>query len=158
MFMLGDFWQLQPCGGTSITSNPFSLPPGLARNGLDLFWENTSNTVRTPVWELSEPMRCDDPWFNAFLLECRFGKLSNSMYNFFHGFSTLVPGSFCNDSQTTLCNTHSCRQSISYNESLKSWVKDILHDPSYQVLLNPRQVWKRKPAPPACLQQPTTQV
>ena len=43
-------------------------------------------------------------------------------------------------------------------QKLKSWVNEILHDPSYQVLLNSDQVWKRKPAPPACLQQPTTKV
>ena len=43
-------------------------------------------------------------------------------------------------------------------QKLKSWVNEILHNASYQVLLNSDQVWKRKPAPPACLQQPTTQV
>ena len=43
-------------------------------------------------------------------------------------------------------------------QKLNYWVNDILHNPSYQVSLNFHQVWKRKPAPPACLQQPTTQV
>ena len=49
VLMLGDFGQLQPCGGTAITSNPLSAQFELACHGLALFWDDTSNTVRTPV-------------------------------------------------------------------------------------------------------------
>ena len=96
--MCGDFWQLHPVSGTYLCSNPLDVPPGRARNALTMFWDIGPDAIRS-FWPLTEVMRCRDPWYRAFLQQCRDGNLANDMYNFFHGLPTLTAareGCVCN--------------------------------------------------------------
>ena len=87
--MLGDFWQLHPVSGTYLASDPDLTPSyGLARNSLDLFWNEGSDTIRN-FWSLTQLMRCKDRWYNEFLTQCRGGELTDEMYAFLHGLPTL---------------------------------------------------------------------
>jgi hypothetical protein len=81
--LFGDFWQLKPVSGRCLFANPFEAPAGLAQHGQRLLWE----AVRR-LWELTECKRCEDSWYNAFLLQCRYGTMSMDMYYWMHGCPT----------------------------------------------------------------------
>ena len=70
VIFFGDWWQLRPVGGTALFSYLFTASPGAARSGMEIFWETGAGTIRR-LWELVEPMRWDDRWYNAFLASCR---------------------------------------------------------------------------------------
>ena len=91
MIMCADFWQLHSVTGTFLASNPNDVPVGLARDMMAMFWgdEKHPDTIRR-FWQLTELMRCDDPWYNDFLRQCRIGNLSKADYNYFHGLPTLT--------------------------------------------------------------------
>ena len=58
LVVLGDLWQIPPVGGNIICSNPLLAPSESVRKGLKLFWGD-ANCVQK-LWELVQPMRCDD--------------------------------------------------------------------------------------------------
>ena len=46
--LLGDFWQLHPVSGTYLASDPDLVPGyGLARNDVDLFWNDGLDSIRS---------------------------------------------------------------------------------------------------------------
>ena len=100
VIMFVDFWQLHPITGVFLASNPFNVPPGCGQHAMQMFWETNKDNIRS-FWQLTELMRCEDPWYNAFLLQCRVGDLSMEDYCYFHGFPTLrspcVGKCKCND-------------------------------------------------------------
>ena len=54
-----------------------------------------------------------DPWFSEFLRQCRHGQLSWTMYCFFHGFPTRMPGSWMPTEDglgKLLCNNKECQK------------------------------------------------
>ena len=81
LVLCGDFWQLHPVSGTYLCSNPIDIPAGRARNALSIFWDEGPDTIRS-YWPLTEVMRCRDPWYNAFLQQCREGHLTEEKYCF----------------------------------------------------------------------------
>ena len=60
--------------------------------GMDLFWANETDSIRS-LWELKQPMRCEDPWYNGILHSFRHGVLTMDTYHLLHGFPTTTPGS-----------------------------------------------------------------
>ena len=90
VLFLGDWWQLRPVGGTALFSNPAYAATGATRRGMSFFWGPCQDIIHR-TWELTQPMRCVDAWYNSFLTACRDGNLSSEMYNYFHGFPTLTP-------------------------------------------------------------------
>ena len=87
--LLGDFWQLPPVGGANVASDPTTVPLSNAKAALDVFWDDGANTIRN-FWELTEPMRCIDPWYGQVLTECRNGNLTTESYCYLHGLPTLL--------------------------------------------------------------------
>ena len=73
--MCGDFWQLHPVSGIFLAADFTEISPGRAADALKIFWAAGRDSIRN-FWELIELMRCDDPWYNAFLQQCRNGHLS----------------------------------------------------------------------------------
>ena len=93
VLLFGDFWQLKPIGGTCLLANPRSTTLPLAKHGMDLVWRDSPHSIRR-CWELKTPMRCKDKWYNAFLDQCRFGKLESDMHRLVHGYPTTLPMKF----------------------------------------------------------------
>ena len=89
VIMCLDLWQLHPVTGTFLASNPLDVPAGCAQRALELFWNDGEDSIRK-VWLLTELMRCDDAWYNAFLNECREGRLQSEKYSYLHGLPTLT--------------------------------------------------------------------
>ena len=90
---LGDFLQLPPVGGGNVASDPTTVPLSNAKAALDIFWETNLDTIRH-FWELTEPMRCMDPWYGNVLNECRHGNLTTESYCYLHGLPTLLSPGF----------------------------------------------------------------
>ena len=110
--MCADFWQLKPVAGTYLCSNPLEHV-GTAKDALDIFWGSGPNSIRH-FWDLTEVMRCRDPWYNEFLLACRFGRLTKDMYAFFHGQATLCAANIqcaCNDDVVQIPGVGPCKKS-----------------------------------------------
>ena len=80
LIMCADFWQLHPVTGTFLASNPNDVPDGLAKNMMTMFWGGADDpdTIRN-FWQLEQLMRCDDPWYNDFLRQCRIGDLQGRL-------------------------------------------------------------------------------
>ena len=93
-----DWWQLQPVAGTSLCSNPTDISQGLAQNGMSMLWDNGPDCIQR-TWSLTQPVRCNDPRYNEFLRQCRFGCLSAEYYSFIHGLPTLTAAQ-----KTCACN------------------------------------------------------
>ena len=87
--MCADFWQLHPVTGTFLASNPLEVPSSRACQELDISWGAGEDSARS-FWQLTELMRCDDEWYNAFLGQCRIGNLSMEDYSYFHGLPTMT--------------------------------------------------------------------
>ena len=91
-----DWWQLPPVRSTDLKSTPY---PGKAaspmvQKAMTFFWNRGVHSF-TGMTELKHSYRqALDPWFSEFLRQCRHGELSWTMYCFFHGQPTLVPGSW----------------------------------------------------------------
>ena len=88
-----DWWQLPPVLSTDLKSNPFLTYSPMIQKVMAMFWSRSKDSF-THMTELTESYRQKlDPWFADFLHQCREGRLSESMYNFFHGWPTKLPGS-----------------------------------------------------------------
>ena len=60
---------------------------------LNMFWGDDTDTINYFV-ELTQQMRIEDPWYSAFLDQCRRGYLDDEMYNFIIGLPTEHCGSW----------------------------------------------------------------
>ena len=74
MVRCADLRQQHPVTGTFVASNPLDVPAGCAHRALELFWQDSKDSVRS-FWQLTELMTCDDQWYNLFLGQCRIGNL-----------------------------------------------------------------------------------
>eukprot|EP00973_Karenia_brevis_P063290 8797998-Karenia_brevis.AAC.1 len=75
IMLFGDWWQLRPVKQTALFEQPSKAKSGSAFEGLQLIWARDRSSLQR-VWELTRPMRCDDPFYCSFLNECRNGALS----------------------------------------------------------------------------------
>ena len=107
-----DFWQIPPVCATSMTANPFDKHTARGSRILDMFWTRGRPDSLTHAFFLEGTHRCPDVLLNACLREARDGCLSWTMYNFIHGYHTLVPGSWlpdvCGDSGSLSCGSDLC--------------------------------------------------
>ena len=95
---LGDFWQLNPTGQIAIMSNPHSAKvcqSAKASSIMEMFWRQNEATALRPwpdgkrVLHLTRNERSGaDTWFSQVLNSCREGSLSETEYNFLHGYPT----------------------------------------------------------------------
>ena len=81
----------------SISSNPFRMKANeshQARRIMKSFWgqDSLNGFTRSP-FEFSVCKRVKDKWYSSVIDECRDGALSDSSYNFLHGYPTLTCGS-----------------------------------------------------------------
>ena len=90
MLLFGDWWQLKPVSGTALFSNPDDWRTGAGYHGLQLLWGDGPDSVRK-CWDFKKSLRCGDPWYNAFLQQCRLGELHPDMYQQLSGFATRAP-------------------------------------------------------------------
>ena len=88
-----DWWQLPPVKATPCTVNPLKCGSSGAQKMLNMFWTKESDSY-TGLIELTEEMRCADPWLSALLKESRAGRQQLEMYYFFHGLPTENPASW----------------------------------------------------------------
>ena len=105
--VLGDNEQLPPVGATALFDRPSAGNTILASNGLKRFWSRDQDSLQG-VWELTQPMRCSDPWYQAFLAEVRRGELCLDNYFFIHGMPTSVVGSMIPGETAPRCGNSSC--------------------------------------------------
>ncbi|CAK0804775.1 unnamed protein product, partial [Prorocentrum cordatum] len=94
LVLLGDLWQIPPVRSLSIAANPFVKRPANVGRILEMFWTQGLPHSVTNRYALTQSHRCSDLWWRSFLAEARAGDLSDRMYDFVHGFSTDVPGSW----------------------------------------------------------------
>jgi len=109
VLLFGDWWQLRPVKQTPLFEQPSKAPSGAAYEGCQLLWGRTRDSLHR-VWELTQPMRCDDPFYCGFLSECRNGNLSRDTYFFIHGAPTEVPGSSVSGEERPRCGSAKCLQ------------------------------------------------
>ena len=83
--------------GSSLTANA----------GLAFMWARNRDSVQG-VTELTQPMRCSDPWYQSFLAEARDGRLSMENYLFIHGAPTSLVGSMIPGEAAPRCGNASC--------------------------------------------------
>ena len=105
--VLGDNEQLPPVKATALFDRPSAGNTLLASDGLRRFWSRDRDSLQG-VWELTEPMRCSDPWYQAFLAEVRRGALCQDNYFFIHGEPTSVVGSMIPGEQAPRCGNNLC--------------------------------------------------
>ena len=108
-----DWWQLPPVKSTDMKSTPYpeQAASPMVQKSMDTFWSRGVNSL-TGMTELTHSYRQSlDPWFSEFLKQCRHGELSWTMYCFFHGLPTLMPGSWMPQTQGSgrlLCGNPEC--------------------------------------------------
>jgi hypothetical protein len=108
VLLFGDWWQLPPVRSTALFDRPSSGNTLLAAEGLRYIWSRERDSLRG-VWELTEPMRCNDPWFqNSVLAEARRGAMCADNYFFLHGMPTSVVGSMIPGEAAPRCGSASC--------------------------------------------------
>ena len=100
----GDLWQLPPPQQTSICSNPDKPPPNqnhYAADMMKMYWRPTREWGFNggSHYEFSKSKRLDDEredaqWFGMLIEECREGRMSDTNYNFLHGYPTDACGSW----------------------------------------------------------------
>ena len=73
LLRFGDWWQLPHVNATAFFSNPFKAKTAVAQSGLNMFWEKGQNSINH-LCELTEQMRCTDPWHQHVLAQCRNGE------------------------------------------------------------------------------------
>ena len=81
--MCADLLQFHPVSGTFLASDFTVVPQGRAQKALSLFWEDGYDSIHS-FWQLTELMRCDDPWYNKFVENaetaiCRSSSIVTSM-------------------------------------------------------------------------------
>ena len=136
LVMLGDWWQHAPVASTALFDDPGDAV-GSAAHGLEIFWGYGPNSIRR-LWELTAPMRCVDAWYNAFLEQCRYGRLCLEMYHTFHGHPTMLPGSnaaipSADDAElrpSLQCRTQGCAEGLVFIPRLgftkRAWIEAFL--------------------------------
>ena len=107
LLTVADFWQLPPVGETALFERQSRAPSSTAADGLELIWGRSRRSLRR-VWELTEPMRCGDPWLLALLNECRDGRLSAQNYMYIHGAPTDQVGSMILGEAAPRCCNAEC--------------------------------------------------
>ena len=105
--LFGDWWQLRPVRATSLFDHPSKVSSDLAHEGLLLLWGQNRDSVQR-LWELKQPMRCTDPWYIAFLTQCRNGNLCLEDYFFIHGSPTDTVGSMIPGADAPACGNPEC--------------------------------------------------
>jgi hypothetical protein len=110
-----DWWQLPPVKSTDLKATPYpekSASP-MVQKAMTFFWNRSIDSF-TGMTELTHSYRqALDPWFSEFLEQCRHGRLSWSMYFFFHGLPTLMPGSWMPTQDgpgELLCKSAACQK------------------------------------------------
>jgi len=98
VIFLGDFWQLSPTGQIAIMSDPYALKvqgSAKANDIMRMFWrpKHESSLRAWPdgkrVLHLTRNERSGaDTWFSELLNSCREGSLTETDYNFLHGYPT----------------------------------------------------------------------
>ena len=112
--MFGDMNQLAPIPATAaLFKPPIEKKTKTARDALDIFWSDGPDALNF-FQELVAQMRIDDAWYNALLMECRAGLLSEEMYNFLMGFPTEHAGSWlpphAEGDERLLCQNAACEK------------------------------------------------
>ena len=107
--LFGDWWQLRPVQSTPLFEQPSKMQQGAAFEGGQLLWGRTRDAVRR-VWELTEPMRCPQRWFQLFLAECREGRLTRENYFYIHGMPTQHVGSMVPGDAGPACGSAACQE------------------------------------------------
>ena len=108
VLLFGDWWQLPPVRSTALFDRPSAGSTLLAAHGLGLLWSRDRNSVQR-VRELTQPMRCSDPWFQtSFLEQARHGSLCADNYFFIHGMPTAVVGSMIPGEKAPRCGIARC--------------------------------------------------
>ena len=92
---------------TPCFDNPLRHHSSSVQRVLDMFWTRGPESF-TDLAELTQEMRCKDPWLSAMLRECRTGSLQWEMYCFFHGLATEHPGSWMPETQRPSCGNRRC--------------------------------------------------
>jgi len=124
VLFVGDFYQLDPPEGVSLaavprsllTGDPLQVPHSSAPHGQELFWGKCDMSLGG-ITELTEPVRCKDDWYNAFLDECRQKSLTETNFNFLTGKPTTVPGSWLNSA--VQCKSAKCASLV------ENWRRDV---------------------------------
>ena len=111
--LFGDWWQLRAVRATSLFDHPSKVSSDLAHEGLLLIWGQNRDSLQR-VWELMQPMRCTDPWFTGFLMQCRSGGLSMEDYFFIHGSPTDSVGSMIPGADKPACGNALCAELQKY--------------------------------------------
>ena len=98
VIFLGDFWQLSPTGQIAIMSDPYAEKvkgSAKANDIMRMFWKpRHESSLRTwpdgkRVLHLTRNERSGaDTWFSQLLNSCREGCLTETDYNFLHGYPT----------------------------------------------------------------------
>ena len=108
-----DWWQLPPVLATSLSQNPFAKTHSSSvQQMLNIFWsKDTPHMNLNKTFEMLVPNRSgDDPFFQAFLTECRHGNQQWEMYWFVHGMPTNTTGSWLPTTKAPECGSERCTQ------------------------------------------------
>ena len=115
----GDFWQFPAVCATSLFQNPFSKGVSVQVTNLHrLFWTHGEDGMQR-LFELTKEHRCVDPWLSHVLLQARYGRLSQEVWCFLHGYPTLHAGSWCPNSGQCDCKQDRC------NGLAVAWQREI---------------------------------
>ena len=110
-----DWWQLPLVKSTDLKSTPFleKAASPMVQKAMSMFWSRGIDSM-SGMTELTHSYRqALDPWFSEFLKQCRHGELSWTMYCFFHGLPTSMPGSWMPQPQGAgqlLCGNPECEK------------------------------------------------
>ena len=138
-FLVGDFYQLPPVGGTPIMGNPYCesvLANESVQNIMSRIWQcidEPENPNALQLWtdELGQvPSRVldfkvnqrsgDDRWFADLLTSCREGNMKDDDYLFLHGLPTVHCGSWLPKEGKSLCGNHACELFPTKTKKLRS--------------------------------------
>jgi len=97
MLLFGDMWQLKPVTGLALFASPSDARSQTAYLGCMLIWKS----LRC-CWEIAGSKRCNNPWYNDVLRQCRNGHLTEEAYWYLHGQPTGTPSCFSTDGKNTL--------------------------------------------------------
>jgi hypothetical protein len=113
--LMEDFWQLDPPIGPPLSAIPTEYisrarqftPSATTQHGQSLVWGAREHCGAVQgLTELTECVRCTDPWLRSVQEELRNGHLSEKTHQFLHGIPTAVPGSWLDGSPT--CGLTQC--------------------------------------------------
>ena len=126
-FLIGDFYQLPPVGGTPIMGNPYSnsvLQNESVRNIMSRIWhcaDEGAHPNAVQIWsEILGNTSCrvldfqvnqrsgGDAWFVDVLSSCREGRMKDEDYRFLHGLPTLHCGSWLSRKEKSSCGQSNC--------------------------------------------------